>query len=152
MPGPEKWSRKFLFHTISRSQRMTSSVDAILPYFTNLTTSSPFWATSILRNIYHGWSCLTRSEEHFDKIIFDTISRHLPMTSFVTPFCYISLILKLHRLLSNLTPFLGNAYQYLCCLIWSEEKFGNIFFIAFIAFGTSFCYILQLHCLHEQLH
>ena len=31
--------------------------------------------------------------------------------------------------LSNLTSFLGNVYHCWCCLIWSEENFGNIFFI-----------------------
>ena len=49
-----------------------------------------------LRNDYHRYSCLKYLQGHFEKIFFENHVSFLPMTSFVTSFCSISLILPIH--------------------------------------------------------
>ena len=92
---------KWIFDT--RSRFWPSLIILLcIPHFT---TSSPFRALKLLfgKCLYHGLlSCLPWSDEHFDKIFFHTISRHIPIASIVTSFCYILLIQKLRRLFEQL--------------------------------------------------
>ena len=128
---------KYLFDTMSRFWLMTSFVDVILLYFTNFTTSSPFWTTRLeFYEIFTRNKVVQRDLRNtLKKSFFDTMSCFWLMTSIVTSFCSISSTCLLNRLFERLnlifTKYLwwvklfnkmyGTFWQNLClieCLVF----------------------------------
>ena len=79
---------KYFFDVMSRSWLMALFIDVILLYFTNLTTSSLFWATSLDFHEIFMWNkfVLHDQRSNLAQYYFDIMSRFGPMTSFIT-FC-----------------------------------------------------------------
>ena len=78
------------------------------------------------------------------KYYFDIISRFGPMTSFVTSFALISLILPIHRLFEQLNIILMKCLFWLkLCNVISRAFWTKTFLVFYLmtSFVTSFCYI-----------
>ena len=92
---------KYFFNTMSGFLIYVVINDFILLCFTDSTTSSPFWATSL--DFYEMFiiSKVVQQEQRkiFAKYYFDTIFRFLAMTSFVKSFYSISIFYNFFALL-----------------------------------------------------
>ena len=108
--------------------------DVILLCFTDSTTSSPFWATSLYS---YGIFIISKVVQHDQRKIlaiyfYDTMTYEDLLTSY----CSVSLILPLHRLLSIFTWFLENVYHSSNYSTWSEEYFSKMNFLYLVSLLT----------------
>ena len=110
--------------------------DVILLCFTDSTTSSPFWATSLYS---YGIFIVSKVVQHDQRKIL-AIYFYVTMTyeDLLTSYCSVSLILPLHCLLSIVTWFLENVYLSPSYSTWSEEYFGKMNFWYQVSFLTKF--------------
>ena len=150
--------KKNVFDTMSHLWPMTSFVDVILLYFTNFTTLSPFWATS--RDFYEIF--ISSKVLHIDQrnilgeYVFNTMYIFWPLTSFVTSFCSISLILPLHRPFEQLSLIFTKYLFRVKLFNMTRRSFWEnivllpcLFFDPMTSLVTSFCSISLLLLLHR---